>query len=101
MELNIPERLILANMLPEQGSFTTLKMIDELKKALYPSEKEVKKYNIEQEEGTIRWNEKGAERLNIELTDAQIEFLKKELEKLGDSEKATSAHYAIYKRLGE
>lgn len=101
MKLNIPERLTLVNSLPEKGSFATIKMIEELKQKLYPSEKETKEYQIKQNGNNISWNKKGMDRNDISITEGQNKLLIESLESLDKREMATSAHLFLYERLTE
>ena len=101
VKLNIPERLILVNLIVEKGSFATLRMIEELKQKLHPSEDETKKFEITQTGETISWNNSGLEPSEIELTDGQKEFVIKTLKNLDEKEIATPVHYALYKKLSE
>ena len=99
MKLNIPERFTLVNLLPEKGSFATMAIIESLTKALYPSETEIKKYEVKQDTNLISWNAKGAEKVEIKLTEQQIEFLIAQLEILNQKEEVTVNHYNLYKHL--
>ena len=100
MKLNIPERLTMVNLLPEKGSFATLKTIETLKNALYPSEKEVKKYEIKQSGNNLSWNKKGIEeQVDIEITEGMRDIIINALEELDKKEQATSAHFYMHERL--
>jgi hypothetical protein len=101
MKLNIPERLTLVNVLPEKGSFATLRMIEDLKTKLYPSEKETKEFGIKQEGNNISWSKKGVDQIEIDISDEQKKVLVDGLEALDKSEQATSAHFFMYERLTE
>lgn len=101
MKLNIPERLTMVNVLPEKGSFATLKTIEELKSRLYPSEKEVKKFEIKQNGNNISWNPKGIEQIEIEVSEVQKNIVVEALEELDKKELATSQHFHLYQRLTE
>jgi hypothetical protein len=57
MELKLVERLVLLQVLPHEGSFATLKIVQKLKSDLAPSEEEFKEMDIKDGgEGRIEWS---------------------------------------------
>lgn len=101
MKLNIYERIVLVNVLPEKGSFETVKMIDALRNLLYPSEKEIKQFEIVQEDKSLKWNKKAMEEKELPFTVMEKAFIIKEFEKLSKSELLTVDHYKIYQKFVE
>lgn len=99
MKLNISERLILVNVVPEKGNFETMSTVESLAEILYPSEKEVKEFNIVQGEEKISWNEKGSELVEINLSESQLNFLIKQLETLSNQEHLNLQQYKLLKKL--
>lgn len=98
MELNVQERLTLVNLLPEKGNFQTMKTIEAARSLLYPSEEEVKKFEVNQTGNNISWNKEGAKSIEIKLTKVQKDMLQATLEKLDEKEELTFAHYAVFKK---
>lgn len=98
MELNVQERLTTVNVLPEKGNFETMKIIEALRKILYPSEEEVKTFEIKQSGNNISWNLEGAKGVVLKFTKAQKEFILKTLNELSDKKEVTLAQYEIYKK---
>lgn len=99
MKLNISERLILVNVVPERGNFETMSTVESLAEILYPSEKEVKEFNIVQGEDKISWNAKGSESIEIDLSELQLNFLIKQLETLSDQGHLNLQQYKLLKKL--
>ena len=97
MEFNIQERLVLVNLLPEKGNFETMSIIESLRKILYPSEDEVKKFEIKQLDTTIQWNKEGSKKQKIELTDGQLKLIKKQFNKLDEKDELSFDQYSLYK----
>ena len=56
MLLSIRERFALLAILPREGSFSTLKIVRELREDLSPDEEEHKALQFVQEGETLRWN---------------------------------------------
>jgi DNA modification methylase len=96
MKLNIAERIALLQVLPEEGDFTTLKVLREIQENVGFSEEDHKKYKIEKfnEEGKkdpngnrIRWDPvEGIKEVEIEFGVKATEIVKDALTKM-DSEK--------------
>lgn len=101
MKLNIQERLTLVNLIPEKGNFLTMSIVEELRLCLYPSEKEIKEFDLKQEGNILTWNEKGSKRIEIKLTDSQKGFIMDKLEELSKENNLNFAQYSVYKRLKE
>ena len=99
MKLNISERLILVNVVPEKGNFETMSTVESLADILYPSEKEVKEFSIVQGEDKISWNAKGSESIEIDLSELQLNFLIKQLETLSDQGHLNLQQYKLLKKL--
>ena len=101
MKFNIPERLTLVNSLPEKGTFATLKMIEEVKSSLYPSEAETKKFEIKQVANNISWNKEGTNQIEIKITDGQKKLIIESLEGLDKKGEATIPHFHLHNRFTE
>lgn len=98
IKLNIPERYILINMLPEKGNFATLTTIEGINALLYPTEDEVKKYEIKIDDRNINWSESAIEPVELEFTDSQVEFVNNLFEEMSKKEELTYRHFIISKK---
>ena len=74
MKLNLLERFVIQKILPREGDFATLKILNSLKMALAPSEEEFKEFGIKDQDGLISWNEKGKEEKEMELGEKKRAF---------------------------
>ena len=101
MELNVQERLTLSRLLPEKGNFETMSAMESLRQVLFLSEEEVEKVELKQTENAITWNEKGAERVEIDISEKGKQILMDALEKLNEKEELDVLQYAIFKRFKE
>jgi len=98
MKLNIQERLMLVQTLPEKGNFETMEILETLKKLLYPSEKEVKAFDVKQLNDSISWNKAGVEGVELKLTEGQNDFIINLFNNLDKQEELTLLHYSIFKK---
>ena len=99
MKLEVFERLILLNILPKEGDFTTLKIIHDLKDSLSFTEEEHKELKFEH--GTnndIRWNIDADISKEIEIGDVAKNIIRETLEKLNKEKKLTEQHIPIYEK---
>lgn len=101
MKFNIQERLTLVNLLPEKGNFTTMSVVEALKDTLYPSEAEVKKFELKQTERLLTWNEEGSKGVEIELSEMQIKLLSDKLEELSNNDSLDINQYMVFKKFKE
>ena len=99
MKLNIQERLTLVNLVPEKGNFITMSIVDGLRLILYPSEAEVKKFDLKQDDRLLTWNEEGSKKTEVKVSDSQIDFLMDQLEKKSIANELDFLQYSVYKRL--
>ena len=99
MKLTLPERFETMRLLPEQGNFATLKIIEIMKLHLAPSEEEYKELEIRQTSEQIVWNsEKGAVAVDIELGEKATDIVVEALKKLDESNTLTPSCISLYEK---
>ena len=96
--LNIPERFVVISLLPEKGNFETLKTVDALRELIYPSEEEVKKFEIKQNAETISWNQEALKSIEYEFSDIQLKMIQGNLSGLSDKEELAYNQFLLYKK---
>ena len=88
MELTLVERMALLNILPQQGSITTLRILRDLKGELSFSEEELKHYGITTEilasgDAAIKWKDEfNSETKEIEIGEAAHGIIVVQLQQL-------------------
>ncbi len=106
MRLLIHERLNLMGLLPQEGDFTTLRIVREMREALSFTEKEHEALNFKQveEEGKpaqITWtNPEDSEILNkdVPIGKKGQKIIEDALEKLDKDKKLTEQHFSLYEK---
>lgn len=102
MKLNVTERLMLLNLIPAEGTITTLKLTRVLKEELSFDEEENKALDFIQEGEMLRWNQEADIVKDVHVGEIMTELIKTKLKKLNDEEKLTEAHVSLYdKFVGE
>ena len=97
-ELAVVERLVLLNILPKEGDFTTIKLLRKLRENLSFDEDEHKKLNFVQDGDQVRWNQEALSDKRIQIGEKQADIIQSALEKLNDEKKLTDEHFSLYEK---
>ena len=106
MLLSVFERLILLNVMPGEGDYTTLKLIRKLKEDLSFDEGEHKALQFKEEGGRVSWrtaSDEGspvllAQDKEIEVGPKAIAVVCEVLEKLNKEKKLKAEHMSVYEK---
>ena len=103
MKLNIMERLMLLNMLPQKGDIVTLRTVNEYMQKIGLNEEEIKLYEIvQQEDGRIKWNSKYNDRtVDISFGDIITNIIANELKEVDKKKELTGNHMSLYEKFVE
>jgi len=108
MKLTVHERLMLGNILPQEGDFVTLKVLRNLKMDLSFSDPELKKWSIRTSDGRVDWrlfNDKNKpidQEAEIEVGGKAKDIIVKALAELNEKKKLREEHLTLYERfIGE
>ena len=96
MELKVYDRLILLNILPKEGDFTTLKIIRKLREDLSFSEQEHATLQFKQEGGNVQWKQEGDVPVNVIIGEKATDIIVEVLKKLDKEKKLTESHLPLY-----
>lgn len=96
MKLSVGERLVLLSVLPQEGDFTTLKIIRNLKDDLSFTEEEHKLYQFQFEGEQVIWENNGDKEINFgeKATDIIVNAFKK----LDQQKKLRMEHIELYEK---
>ena len=97
-ELTVLERLVLLNVLPKEGDFTTLKLVRKLREDLSFDEDEHKKLVFVQDGDQVRGNESVNVTKRVMIGEKQADIIQETLKKLNDEKKLTDNHYSLYEK---
>ena len=97
MELSVLERLVLLNVLPAEGNFTTLKIVRQLREALSFSEDEHATLQFKQDDKRLAWQDEG-QPADIEIGSKAQALIVETLEKLDKDGKLTEQHMSLYEK---
>ena len=98
MLLKVSERIRILGVLPKEGNFATLKILDELRMNLSYTEDELEKWDIDvnQETQMVSWNEDGE--TDIPIGEKATGIIVDELRKLDTENKLTNLTMPIYEK---
>jgi len=99
-ELTVLERLVLLNVLPREGDFTTIKLMRRLRESLSFDEEELKKIELVQDGDQTRWNEEASRSIlkPIQIGEKMTDIVHDALKKLNDEKKLTDQHFSLYEK---
>jgi hypothetical protein len=95
MRFSITERLILLQLLPNQGNMITVKLCQDLKAKLELSESEMKRADVKMVDDQLTWKPDDGEK-KIELFKAETELIVTQLKELDNQEKLTEHHIGVW-----
>ena len=92
-KLRILDRLLLLAALPNEGNLLEIRTLMKLKEKLYLTEEEVREHKITYGNGIYNWPEKAHKyQVEMEVSLAEIDIIKKSLKKLNEEHKLTEKH---------
>lgn len=98
MQLGVFERMILLNILPKEGDFTTLKIIRNLREDLSFSEEEHKVLQFENNGKSVKWKKAGDVERDIPIGEKATDIIVGVLKKLNADKKLTDEHFSLYEK---
>lgn len=102
MKLKTYERLILLNILPLQGDFTTLKLLRKLRETLSFSEAEHKALQFKKsEDGRVEWLSEGDIEKDIIIGEKTTDIIVETLKKLDKEKKLKDEHFGLFEKFVE
>ena len=100
MELNVLERIILLDILPQQGDFTTLKILRKLRESLSFNEEEYKHFNFRNEDNKWFWDN-GDDTKDVHMGEKAEDIIVTTLKKLNDDKQLTQDQITLYEKFVE
>jgi hypothetical protein len=96
MILNVPERIVLSQILPVTGSFLNLKLVREIKEELSFTQSEHEEIQFKQNGDQITW-EKDKEK-EFEFNRVIYDLVVNSLKELDKQEKLEERHVSLYEK---
>ena len=100
MKLNVLERITALGILPKEGNFATLKIVNDLRMVLSLTEDEYKEFEVRQETqqdgDRLIWNLKGQEEREIEIGEKATDVIVESLKELDKTKKLTQELFGLY-----
>lgn len=95
-KMNVGERLITISILPRNGSFITMKVVQGIIGKLSMTSADIISYDICESDGNVRWNEKGKEKKEFDLEPVELALIKKSLQELDSNGGLTQENLPVY-----
>lgn len=99
MQLGVFDRLILLNVLPKEGDFTTIKIVRTLREELSFSEEEHKALEFDfGAEGQVKWKQDADKPKEVEIGEKATDLIVETMKKLSSDKKLTEQHLSLYEK---
>lgn len=89
MILTLRDRIVMPDLLPEQGGMIEMILSNSILKKVELSAKDIKTYAIQQEGNTIKWNQSIDTSTEIDFETSEIELLKKQVQEMDANKRIT------------
>lgn len=99
IKLSLKERLVISELLPQQGSITEQITARAIIKKVEITSDEVDKWEIRDIERGVVWNAAKAEDLEYELNKTELQLLKSGVEKLDKEKKITQGNLDLCQKV--
>lgn len=102
MRLTVRERLALLSVLPREGDILTLRIVQDLRRALSFSEAEHAALKLTSSEDGVSWDRTGeGDPKDVEIGPKAHTVVSDALQRMSNQKKLTEAHVGIYERFVE
>ena len=101
MELTVKERLILMQLLPKEGNFTTLKLMRKLKEELSFDEEEHKILQFKSTSNQLSWDFEQSVMKDVQIGEVMMEKITTDLKKMDKESKLTEDHFSLFEKFCE
>ena len=95
----IVERLVMLELLPQEGNFLTLKEVRTLRENLSLSPEEIKDFEVKQENNNIVWNASKEQPKQVQISEYLLKELKDKFKELDAEKKLTERYLSIYEKI--
>lgn len=96
MKLNLQERIVLADILPQKGNFLELIVRKDLSDKISIKQPEIEKHQIKIVGDRISWE--SDEEIEVEFTSQETQLVKDQLAAMDKNKLLEDKHIAIYKK---
>jgi hypothetical protein len=99
MKLSILERLVLGNILPQKGNYTTMIAVKEIRDKIAITLEEIKKYEIVSDEQQTRWSKEGEHyEIDVEFGKTLSVIIKEALQEKNKTNELTQEMISLYEK---
>ena len=101
MKFKVAERLMLLNLLPQEGDIVTLRVVRDAQSVIGLSEIELTSLELKQEEGKVIWKAEADVEKDIPLGPRVTSIIVDKLTKLSEEKKLTIQQVGLYEKFVE
>ena len=97
MLFSVLHRIQLGQVLPSKGTFEDLIIREDILDKVKITQEEITEFEIKTIENRLQWNGEKAKDIEIELTNAETEHVKKALKDLSEKKELDASYLSLYK----
>ena len=101
MKLTIKDRLLINELYPKESNLISQILVKDINEKVNITQNDIDKYNIKPEKNGLTWNVKKDKGIEVGFTDKEIEFLKKQVERLDAESKITQSNIDLCLKIKE
>lgn len=99
MKLEIYERLVMANILPEKENLLNMIIIEDIKEKIKLSQEEITKFEIKSDDGKLTWKNDSDSSKEIEFTEAEISIISNQIDNLDKNKEITTDMVSVIRKI--
>jgi len=96
MKLNLSERLVIADVLPQRGNFLEMIIKKDVLDKVTVKQGDIEKFGVKVDGDKISWTSQ--EEIEVDFTPAETEMIKKQLSDLDKNKQLEDKHIPTYKK---
>lgn len=99
MKLTIKERLQTSSLYPQGGNIISQQLVRDISEKVSIDQEEMKEIELRAEGDQLRWNDKIAKEKEVKFTKMEIDFLKKQVDRVEKEEKVTQSNLSLCEKI--
>ena len=101
MNLTIKDRIIMVDLLPEQGGMIDMILVRSISDRVALTAKEITDFSVVQEGNSVRWDQSKDSGVEIDFEMSEIELLKRRVQELDASKSITMRTFDLCLKIKE
>lgn len=101
MELTVKDRIVMIDLLPEQGGIIDMILVKSISSKVALTAKEITDFSVKQEGNSVKWDQSKDMGVEIGFEMSEIELLKRRVQELDESKNITMRMFDLCLKIKE